>query len=250
MKINPKLFLIVVEYLHHLRYWIHIKNYGQKSYCPICNRKSYFIGGRPKMLCTYCESKERHRLLWLFFNKIALFQSPLDRKILHIAAESCFVPRFRRFFGKNYITADIASPDADVQMDITDIKYPEGSFNTIICSHVLEHVSDDRKALKEFYRTLKQGGKAIILVPISDAESTFEDSSITTLEGRRNAFLQSDHVRKYGKDFFKRLSLTANWSSVEMFEIKDIANEEEQHLMALFEDDLKYIQQQIYLCTK
>ena len=42
-------------------------------------------------------------------------------------------------------------------MDITDIQYPDNTFDVIYCSHVLEHVQDDRKAMAEFYRVLKSG---------------------------------------------------------------------------------------------
>ena len=61
-------------------------------------------------------------------------------------------------------------------MDIMD--NPDESFDVIYCSHVLEHVPDDRKAMREFPRVLKRGGWAILLVPIN-AGKTYEDASIT-----------------------------------------------------------------------
>ena len=43
----------------------------------------------------------------------------------------------------------------DDVVDITDMPmYADGSFDFFICSHVLEHVSDDRRALNELYRIL------------------------------------------------------------------------------------------------
>jgi ubiquinone/menaquinone biosynthesis C-methylase UbiE len=74
-------------------------------------------------------------------------------------------------------------------MDITDIKYPDHSFEVILCSHVLEHVPDDRKALREFYRVLSPGGWAMIQIPISDPV-TFEDLTITDPEERLRLFGQ------------------------------------------------------------
>ena len=58
----------------------------------------------------------------------------------------------------NYLSADLFAPNALVKMDITDIRYPDNTFDVIYCSHVLEHVQDDRKAMAEFYRVLKPGG--------------------------------------------------------------------------------------------
>ncbi|MBE0496343.1 MAG: hypothetical protein IBX45_08020 [Campylobacterales bacterium] len=58
---------------------------------------------------------------------------------------------------------------------------------------------------RDFYRILTHSGKAILLVPLFDLKTTYEDFSITTPEGRLEAFGQSDHVRKYGDDFIDRL---------------------------------------------
>ena len=92
-------------------------------------------------------------------------------------------------------------------MDITDIKQPDNSYDVIICSHVLEHIENDRKAMKELYLILKEGGFAILQVPISySLEKTFEDNSIDTPDGREFAFGQNDHVRIYGPDYTVRLA--------------------------------------------
>jgi ubiquinone/menaquinone biosynthesis C-methylase UbiE len=98
--------------------------------------------------------------------------------MLHVAPELCFESRFRQVIGSGYLTADLFAEGADVKMDITDICFPEGSFDLIYCSHVLEHVPDDKKAMREFYRVLKSGGWAVLLVPIT-VELTLEDPNIT-----------------------------------------------------------------------
>ncbi len=89
------------------------------------------------------------------------------------------------------------------QMDITDIRRPDNTFDVIYCSHVLEHVPDDRKAISEFYRVLKQNGWAVILVPLFK-ENTVEDVSITDPEKRREIFGHPEHVRKCGPDYADR----------------------------------------------
>jgi ubiquinone/menaquinone biosynthesis C-methylase UbiE len=101
------------------------------------------------------------------------------------------------------MTADLHSP-AMVKMDITNIQFPDETFDVVYCSHVLEHVPDDRKAMREFYRVLKSNGWAVLLVPII-VEKTFEDPSIDKPKDRLRLFGQSDHVRKYGRDYVDRL---------------------------------------------
>jgi len=88
--------------------------------------------------------------------------------------------------------------------DITHIPFPEASFDWVYCSHVLEHVPEDRRALSELLRVLKPGGQAVILVPLK-GESTDEDPTVTDPMRREERFGQFDHVRQYGLDFVDRL---------------------------------------------
>ena len=53
-----------------------------------------------------------------------------------------------------------------VKMDITNILYEDNTFDSIWCNHVLEHVVDDQKAMRELLRVPKPGGWAILQVPI------------------------------------------------------------------------------------
>jgi len=94
--------------------------------------------------------------------------------------------------------------DVMEKMDITEIHHADETFDVIYCSHVLEHVPDDRRAMQEFYRVLKYGGWAILNVPIS-ASQTVENPSITDPQERLRLFGQVDHVRRYGPDYLDRV---------------------------------------------
>ncbi|NEQ81552.1 MAG: methyltransferase domain-containing protein [Moorea sp. SIO2I5] len=157
--------------------------------------------------CPWCGSQARHRLVWQFFKEdMNIFQGDKKLNILHIAPEGCFRNRIKKHYHENYITADLLAKNVDVKMDITDIQYADKSFDLIYCSHVLEHVVDDRKAISEFYRVLKPGAKAIILVPVApNLEKTDEDFTVTDPQERLRRFGQEDHVRTYGKDVVQRL---------------------------------------------
>jgi glycosyltransferase involved in cell wall biosynthesis/ubiquinone/menaquinone biosynthesis C-methylase UbiE len=49
--------------------------------------------------------------------------------------------------------------------DPADFGPLEGSFDSVVCLNVLEHVEDDLGALRNIFSALKPGGRAIILVP-------------------------------------------------------------------------------------
>jgi len=51
------------------------------------------------------------------------------------------------------------------QGDITKLRFPDNSFDKIVCTEVLEHIDDDKTAIKELYRVLKPGGVIAITVP-------------------------------------------------------------------------------------
>ncbi len=55
----------------------------------------------------------------------------------------------------------------DLVSDITDIPAPDGSFDAILCSEVLEHVPEPTCVLDEFARLLKPGGTLILTAPFA-----------------------------------------------------------------------------------
>ena len=124
--------------------------------------------------------------------------------MLHIAPEYGMEPRLRRSLGAGYVTADLTDPEVMVRIDITNIDFPAESFDVIYCSHVLEHVADDRKAMRELQRVLKRDGWGVLQVPIRPGV-TYEDPTIVDPQERLRAFGQEDHVRQYGDDFADRL---------------------------------------------
>jgi SAM-dependent methyltransferase len=150
-------------------------------------------------------SLERHRLLWLYLKNETDFFT-VQKKVLHIAPEQCFINRFKKLKNLDYITADLYSPIVDVKADILDLPFKENSFDVIFCNHVLEHIIDDKKAMQELYRVLKPGGFGVFQVPQNlNLDKTYEDFSITLPKERAKHFGQYDHVRIYGKDYFERL---------------------------------------------
>ncbi len=164
-----------------------------------------YVQLRPDVLSPGTLSLERHRLLWLYLKqKTNFFSAPL--KVLHIAPEQAFYKRLKKQTNLNYITADLYSPLADIKADVTNLPFDDHSFDVILCNHVLEHITDDHKAMQELFRVMKPGGWGVLQVPLNnDLKKTFEDDSITDRDERTRIFGQYDHVRVYGQDYFDRL---------------------------------------------
>ena len=205
----PRPVLIRLSYI--FRQFSKLLNKGDNVHCPVCDSsyKKFLPYGydivRPNALCPNCLSLERHRILWLFLrNKTDFFTTP--QKVLHIAPEQSFLARFKKMDNLDYTTADLESPIVDVKCDVQNMPFDADQFDMVICNHVMEHVPSDIAAMKEIYRVLKKGGKAILLVPFeADRKVTFEDNNITDRNERTRIFGQYDHVRVYGTDYPERV---------------------------------------------
>ena len=183
---------------------------GDKYIDPI-NEKSYskffpygYNKTRRNALSLGTLSLERHRLLWLYLkNETSFFNQ--NNKILHVAPEQCFYDYFKKHF-ENYFTADLNSPLAEYKVDVCDLPFQSNSFDFVLCNHVLEHVYDDELAIKELHRVLKKKGVAILQVPLNlEISETIDGRDIKDGKKRNELFGQYDHLRTYGKDFFKKI---------------------------------------------
>ncbi len=60
--------------------------------------------------------------------------------------------------------------------DLTDLPYPNQSFDLVVASEVLEHVPDIQKALRELARVLRPGGKVVMTVPLHSRTALHQHS--------------------------------------------------------------------------
>lgn len=184
------------------------------------------------------------------------------KDILYFAPVDMIANKLRKQ-GNNLITADLIMDGVDIHSDITQLPFGNQSFNAVICSHVLEHIPDDRTAMSEMRRTLDSEGNVLIIIPKDkDREQTYEDDSITSPEARRREFGQEDHVRWYGKDFVQRLSESGFDVTIETYarelnseivnryglKVHSPENIESGETMNWDDREVKY--EDIHLCTK
>ena len=186
---------------------------GRGVECPLCGGRFRSFApdlwdgarwhGNP-VRCPKCDSLPRHRFLWLYLTSSDLLRDARD--VLHVAPEAAIAEHLKRSEVR-YTSADIEPGRAMIEADLTALPFAEQSFDLIVCSHVLEHVPDDRAAMREMYRVLRPGGIALIQTPVNyDQAETYEHPEATDPAERLRRFSQSDHVRVFGPDLLDRLT--------------------------------------------
>lgn len=201
---------------------------GERFYCPVCLRRfrsfkpfgidvplardlqMISLGRREASICPGCASKERDRAIALYLTVGNCWFRRAPRAILHIAPEEGLGHFLRMLPNVSYLSGDLYPSNAPTRamrrIDVTQMPFESGEFDLFICSHVLEHVADDRKAMREAFRILKEGGVAFLQVPYSPLlKETREEPAVIDGASRLRLFGQEDHVRLYGTDYAERL---------------------------------------------
>lgn len=71
---------------------------------------------------------------------------------------------------------------------LTSLPFPTGSYETIICSEVIEHIKDDRQAVRELARVLKINGRIILSTPY---DSTYNQKTFKRFGHERPGYTRS-----------------------------------------------------------
>ena len=159
--------------------------------------------------CPRCDASDRERLTVLYLDRVfRSFDPHRSYRLIEFAPNEALPKWIRRHRFIAYTSADLMRKTVDERIDLTAMDaYPDRSVDIILCSHVLEHVVEDHKGMREIRRVLKADGFAVLLVPlVVGVDETHEDPSLDTEELRWKYFGMGDHVRQYGKrDFVARL---------------------------------------------
>lgn len=223
---------------------------GDRFECNVCKKKFRKLRplGKLKLRinaeCPYCGAQERSRVLFFYLqNETTIFEK--KSSLLHFAPEWGLHKIFKKTKNLQYINVDLNSNFADMQMDITDLKFPKNTFDFIICSHVLGHVPDENKAIKEMKRVLKPHGTAFILTIVDwNNPVTYESESIKTPEERLKHYSEPDLLRLHGADFSKRLE--KGGFNVEIINYIEKLGKEKQEYYRLGDGN----RETIFKCTK
>lgn len=167
------------------------------------------VGGmrREADACPICHASDRTRMMMLYLSEFCgLGAEP--KRILHVAPDLGLYLWLNRQPGVSYFGCDIDKARYRhiknmYTADLTVAPFDTDSFDIVICSHVLEHIPDDAKAMREILRILRPGGAALLLTPLAtDGGGTEEDPDINDPGEQHRRFGQWDHVRIYGRDDF------------------------------------------------
>lgn len=181
-------------------------------FCPACGARppswAPGPGGRPSARCPECNSLERHRFLVRLVQTAATMAPAVPQVVLDFAPSTRVHAVLHDVFPEASIVGiDLLEPDRDIDLlaDLTSLPIASQSADLILCYHVLEHIPDDRTAMRELRRVLSPKGLALLQVPYRPGRATDEDPDAPAPE-RIERFGQEDHVRWYGRDFDDRLA--------------------------------------------
>jgi SAM-dependent methyltransferase len=151
-------------------------------------------------VCPGCGSHARHRGLAIFLRQYLAARSAAVRT-LHFAPERGIAAALGANPNVSYVTLDMAPHAVSVRADIGAMPFRDGTFELIICCHVIEHLPSDARALAEMARVLAPGGQALVMVPM-----LAEWDTSPTLEFGAPQPRLSDHWRLYGRDVPERIA--------------------------------------------
>ncbi len=174
---------------------------GSKNVSPWFQKLQEMGSDIDNFYCPHCECFDRERHLFMYFDKLSLWDRIKGGNVLHFAPEYHLSKKIESLSPNLYVKADLfPSDDSIQQMDATSIPYEEATFDFLIFNHILEHIPDYKKALAGLYRVLKPNGVAIMQTPFSKLlQRNFEDEGINTDELRLLYYGQEDHVRIFSE---------------------------------------------------
>lgn len=149
---------------------------------------------REEASCPRCGSLERHRAL---IEYLRLTGGLEGRRVLDIAPVRIF-RKLLTDMGARYFSADFDENRGAVRMDLCAAPFGSGSFDVILCFHVLEHIKNDRAAIDEILRLLAPEGRAYIQVP----QHRFRRRTVDF--DAPDAYCHY-HVRDPGLDYYERI---------------------------------------------
>lgn len=189
-----------------------------KPVCSICGGVSFEEGpqgrrtasGRPPR-CSRCGSLERHRIARRVLDHLHWPNTFRDLRALQFSRE----PTLKREWFHSLEVSLFGSANS---LDLQHIARRDASYGFIMCCHVLEHVPDYRRGLREIERILAPEGLAYMAWPNSIVKSITEDWGYAD-PGNHG------HFRTFGRDFERHMGRILSACHVLAVEERDPATD-------------------------
>jgi SAM-dependent methyltransferase len=144
-----------------------------KGYCPLCEAPTFFIecGSwlRDQYICHTCGSIPRNRALVQALN---FFFPDWKELTIHESSPggvlSDYLERNAKGYSSSHYYQDIPRGQYSGKFrseDLSQLTFPDNSFDLFITSDVFEHVMEPARAFREIARVLKPGGAHLFTMP-------------------------------------------------------------------------------------
>jgi SAM-dependent methyltransferase len=141
--------------------------------------------------CEKCQSLERHRMFRTMFERLGIAEFK-EMRAIQFSPDPTIDPAWFKSF-------ELSVYGEGESLDIQAIDRPDGAYGFVACSHVLEHVADDRRALHELLRIASPNGLIYLVVPDPFREEKTRDWGFAKPE-------KHGHFRVYGADISERFA--------------------------------------------
>ena len=174
--------------------------------CPICGGADFGKGPKGRMSpngalprCAGCQSLERHRIFRIMFERLGT-ETFASWSAIQFSPDPTIDPAW-------FATHELSVYGGPGSLDIQSIDRADGAYDLVACSHVIEHVGDDRAALSELLRIAASGGLLYLAFPDPFREDVTRDWGFPKPE-------KHGHWRVYGADVVERFSAYIPWQPV------------------------------------
>ncbi|MER2533954.1 MAG: methyltransferase domain-containing protein [Rhizobiaceae bacterium] len=164
--------------------------------CPICGGTEFGPGPKGRRSpngamprCAGCQSLERHRIFRIMFDRLGP-ENFAEWTAIQFSPDATIDPAW-------FAAHELSVYGGPTSLDIQRIDRPDAAYDLVACSHVIEHVGDDRAALHELLRIARTDGLLYLAFPDPFREAVTRDWGFPKPE-------KHGHWRVYGADVVER----------------------------------------------
>ena len=182
-----------------------------------------YINRQQGLFCTECNNNLRSMALANAITFSADFSGNLIQFIESDSAQNLSVLEINEAGGLTAILQNLSAHKIVryPEFDMTNLTIASNSFDLVIHSDTLEHVSNPKKGLSECYRVLKPFGKCIFTVPILIERMTRSRTNLTPSYHGQSGVPAKDQLvhTEFGADVWQTI-FNSGFHSCEIFSLE------------------------------